>query len=82
MATAMTGGQDAVAKKCEELALNAQCIPGLAEEARGLRAIMVELEVASRMKTSNLWSKRRTAEMNADAEKALTERAEHSALIA
>lgn len=57
-------------------------MPGLAKEARDLRACVVALEEASKTKASKVCAKRRTAETEVVAEQTRTERAEPTAKIA
>lgn len=49
---AMTEERDALAKKRKVLALEVQCMPSSAEDAKHLRACVVQSEKASWMKTS------------------------------
>lgn len=53
----VSGGREALAAKCEELALEVQYTSGLDSEARNLRAHVAELEKSSNTKVSNVRAK-------------------------
>lgn len=69
----MAGKRDALVAKCDELALEVQCILGLADEAKSLRACMTELVESFKKMLPNVWAKRRTADMEMVAKQARTE---------
>lgn len=50
----VTGECDNLSAKIEELALALQCMPGLAKEARSLRACAVEIEIWFKTKASKM----------------------------
>lgn len=78
----VTEERNALAAKCKELALEAQCIPGLEEETKILHARVTELEERCEEKAPKVRAKRRVANTEVVTEKIRTERAEHTAQIA
>lgn len=48
----ISGEPNALAAKCEQFALEMQCLPSLAVKARSLRACVPELEEWSKVKAS------------------------------
>lgn len=79
---AKNGERDALAAKCEELTLEVECMPGLAERASGLPARVAELEGASMTKVLKVWANRRTPGRSVVINQLRTECAEHKAWIA
>lgn len=78
----MTEEWDALATASEELSRVVKCMLSLAEEARSLRAGVMELEVASMKNVIKMRSERRTADVNVVADQARTERLKHTDRIA
>lgn len=60
--------RDSLGKKCKELAMEIQWLPGFDEEARSLRARVVKVKEASNKKASKVMTKRGTANLEVIAE--------------
>lgn len=57
-------------------------MPGLAEEAKSLCTCVVEMEEASEINSSEVWTRCKAADLEFVAKQARTKRAEHTAWIA
>lgn len=61
--SAVAEERDYLAAKCKEHALEVQCMPGFAEEAKSMRTRVVELEDGSKTLASKGRARCRTADM-------------------
>lgn len=78
----MAEERDALAAKCEELAVKLLCMHDLSKMTRSLCVHVAELVEAFKTKVLKVWAKRRTANAKVVVKQARTERVEHTARIA
>lgn len=74
--TSMNGEWYTLAATWQVLALEVQCMPGLAEEVKSLRPGVMESQEVYRTKASKAQAKQRTADMEVVAEQVCTEHAD------